>query len=146
VTPEREGTVLLFAASEPFRPEEGYAIASSFHRLRGFVVLPSKDAVGPVRGPSGERRWEFPEDVGRCARLAVEIARSMGRDLRIIDVSRPGEDDALVRQWVRPETLLPMLLAPDGRALNGMEAFQPGRLRAFLKGGRTQGRAGASAP
>ena len=132
MTTGRPGPFLVFAASEPVRGDEGYALAASFHRLRVFLQLPPQRPLEVVREPSGERRWAFPADVGRCVRVAVEVALSLGRTVHVVDVSRPADDRGLVERWVGPDTILPLLVASEGRRLQGIDAFVPSRLRAFF--------------
>lgn len=125
---------LLFARSEPVRGDEGYTYAASFHRLRVFLRLAPSHPAAPARGPSGEPRWEFPADIGRCVRAALELAAETGTSVEVIDVSRAGKGQDLVSRWVLEGTLLPKLVAPDGRALEGVDAFVPSRLRRFFSG------------
>ena len=132
--PGARGLFLLFAASEPLRGNEGYAVASTFHRLRGPFQLPPEHPVPGLRTQEGQRRWAFPEEVGQCVRLAVELAGRLGRDVRVVDLNGPAVDVEQVRRWVSPETLLPLLVSPDGRRLEGIGSFVPSTLRAFLAG------------
>jgi len=125
------GPFLLFVASEPLRGDEGYVVTSQFHRLRAFLQLPPKSPAR-TRDASGRTLREPPEDVGRCLRAAVEVAAELGTTVRVIDLERPGEDAALVERYVRPESLLPLLVSPHGERLEGMDAFVPSRLRRFL--------------
>ena len=75
-----------------------------------------------------------------CIELVAELAESAGRALRIVDVNHPADDQrALVRRWVGTNTLLPLLVAPDGRTLEGSESFVPSRVRRFLRGGLAPG-------
>jgi hypothetical protein len=129
--PSEHRPFLFFAASEPLRGHEGYVASSSFHRARVFVQLPPRSPVR-IRAEDGSARWEFPPDVGACLRLAVEVAASRHRTVRAVDVSRPGDEQPLVSRHVRPETLLPLLVSPEGRRLEGLSAFVPAELREFL--------------
>ena len=96
--------------------------------------MPPEHPVLGLRTPQGQRRWEFPEEVGQCVRLAVELAGRLGRDVRVVDLNGPAVDVEQVRRWVSPETLLPLLVSPDGRRLEGIGSFVPSTLRAFLAG------------
>jgi hypothetical protein len=56
----------------------------------------------------------------------------MGKALKVVDVNRPSGDQGLVQRWVTRETLLPLLVSPNGRRLEGIESFVPSRLKDFL--------------
>lgn len=125
---------LLFAEKEPLRGDEAYVVASQFHRLRGFFQLPPKHPAR-IQEPDGSRRWDYPPDISECLRVTVSVATSLDKPVRLVDVSHPGADWELVDRLVSAETLLPLLVAPDGRRLEGLDSFVPSRVKEFLARG-----------
>jgi len=67
-----------------------------------------------------------------CAQLSTDVAKQRGRNLRLVDVNDPGEDRALVQQYVGVADVLPILLRSDGSRLEGEEAFTPRAVRRFM--------------
>lgn len=121
---------LLFATGEPDRGDDGRGFASTFHRAGVIVQLPPKNPeVVPARG---DVRWHYPVEQRMCVQLVVNLAESMGKALKVVDVNRPSGDQGLVQRWVTRETLLPLLVSPNGRRLEGIESFVPSRLKDFL--------------
>ncbi len=130
------GSFLLFARSEPLTGKEGYLVAEQQARARWsrlFVPLPPE---APVRGtdPADPPR-DFPWDVGLCVRLAVEIAESTHVPLRIIDLAHPDNDPELAARWIHESTVLPLLVSPTGRSMEGPDRFVPKELRRFYAAG-----------
>jgi len=124
---------LLFAGGEPDRRDDGMAIVSNLHRARVFVQIPPKRREeGPLLDANGRPRWHFRTEQGSAVRLAVEIAKAMGKEVRVIDVNRPATEGDPVDRYVTAETHLPVLISPDGRRLEGLESFVPSRLKRFL--------------
>jgi hypothetical protein len=122
---------LFFAAKESLHGDEAYVVASTFHRARVILQLPPKHPVR-IREGDGTARSDFPPDVGSCLRVAVGVATSLGKTVSVIDISRPGNRRELVERHVHAETLLPLMVSPSGRRLEGLECFVPRHLRAFL--------------
>lgn len=121
---------LLFAAGEPDRGNDGRALVSTFHRTAAIVQLPPKDPeVLPQRG---EVRWHYPVEQRMCVQLVLSLAEPMGKAVKVVDVHRPAGDHDLVERWVTRETLLPLLVSPNGGRLQGIESFVPSRLKHFL--------------
>ena len=85
-----------------------------------------------MRPAPDERPWHFPVEQRTCIRLVDELAESLGRTVMVIDVNWPEFHTDLVERWVGPNTLLPLLVAPDGRRLEGLESFVPSIVRRFL--------------
>jgi hypothetical protein len=123
---------LLFARSEAIRGDEPHLVAERLarHRWLRFVAPVGPDSP-PVPREGPESRG-FPGEVGLCVRLAVEIAESKGIPLRVIDLAAASEDLELIAKWVRPETVLPLLISPNGESLEGPGWFVPAELRHFL--------------
>ncbi len=128
---------LLFVAGEPDRGDEAPRSPPSRSILAGLVVPPiliarEDDARRAARASKGAS-WRLPGEQSRCVRLALELARDLGRSVRIVDVNTPEAPRELVERFVGSQAILPILVAPDGRRLEGTESFVPGTLRRFLR-------------
>lgn len=121
---------LLFAAGGPDHGDDGRAIARRLRRQTGVLPGTGADLHSPV-----EPQWEFPVEQRSCILLVEEIAATTGDEVRVIDVNQPGEDRRLVERWAGPEAVLPLLVSPLGRRLEGAESFRPKRVRQFLGAG-----------
>jgi len=121
---------LLFAGGEPNRGDDGRAIASGLKRQT--LIFPT---VTPNPPSQATPPWEFPVEQRSCIKLVTEMAEPTGDRVRVIDVNSPGTDRRLVDRWAGSDSLLPVLVAPSGRRLEGLDAFVPGRLRRFLASG-----------
>jgi hypothetical protein len=128
------GEFLLFAASQPDRGEGLVAPVSALDRFLLGKAL-SNYPVDPVapRGTDGAEPRYFPGEQGRSVRIALEIAETEGRRVRLIDVSAPGDRAALVDRFVGAGSLLPLLIAPSGRRLEGPTDFIPSRLTTIFR-------------
>ena len=122
---------LLFAAGEPDRGDDGRRMASQL-TVPTILLSPRISGSSSPDPPSVEVPWHFPVEQRSCVRLVTDIAQSMGRVVSVVDVNWPERDRDLVERWIGPSTLLPLLIAPDGRRLEGIEAFVPARVRRFL--------------
>jgi hypothetical protein len=111
---------------------------SMARRMTGSVVggwLSSRlggNSSGPA--PAHEPPWHLPMQQAQCVKLVLDISQSERRGVQIIDVNRPEGQERLVRQWVRPDRTLPMLVRPDGTVLQGLGEFVPGTVRRFIRG------------
>lgn len=109
------------------------AMYSGFSRF--FLAGPIATGLG---GPKAPKRQDpdlgraFPPEQVMCAQRLLDVAKRMGRTVRIVDVEAPGEDAALVRQYVAPGDVLPMAVRSDGERLEGEESFDTATLRRFL--------------
>ncbi|HXY46592.1 MAG TPA: hypothetical protein VEK13_01680 [Thermoplasmata archaeon] len=131
MTTLRPTSFLLFAAGEPDRGDDGRAIASQL-TVPTILHSPRVSSGSSTGPPSEELLWHFPVEQRACVRLVTDIAKSMGQVVTVIDVNWPEGDRDLVERWMGPNSLLPMLIAPDGRRLEGIESFVPSRVRRFL--------------
>lgn len=122
---------LLFAAGAPDAGDDGRDIASQLSFFRRFAQLPGHPDLRP---PEGEIPWNFPVGQRECIRLVLDIAESMGRVVKVVDVNRPAGDRALVERWAAAEAVLPLLVSPGGQRLEGADSFVPPRVRKFLSG------------
>ncbi len=131
------GRFLLFAGGEPHQDDDARRVVRRLPRYRAFTVfLPSQfEKVYGATDPAGGHPWEFPADVRPCLELVLELAKKLGRTVKIVDVNRPEDDAHLVGQWVGPSRVLPLLIAPSGARLEGLGAFSPGNVRSFLARG-----------
>ncbi len=117
---------LLFAGGEPDRGDDGRDIASSLvGRFRAGRKYLGNSSVR-------EARWQFPVQQRMCVELVLEMAQRLGRSVKVIDVDWAGDDRGYVTQWRATEALLPLLISPDGRRLEGIESFVPAEVRRFL--------------
>ncbi len=124
------GTFLLFVAGEPDRGDDSVVSRTRFNRFSGFLPAPgagSQQPPGPLEPP-----WHLPLEQRRCLAMVGSLAEPLHRAVKVVDVNRPEGDRELVARWVSEETLLPSLVAPDGRRLDGLDSFLPNRVRALL--------------
>ncbi|HTP55341.1 MAG TPA: hypothetical protein VML53_01570 [Thermoplasmata archaeon] len=77
--------------------------------------------------------WRLPPDAVMCVEVVETEARRAHRQVRVVDVNRPGDDRPLVERWITPSDVLPLLLEPGGRRLEGVENFEAAKVRAFLR-------------
>ena len=77
---------------------------------------------------------EVPAEQARCGRMTLDIARRMGRSIRVVDVSRELAPRDVVETPDGEEAFFPILVRPDGARLSGESDFTPGRVRRFLSG------------
>ncbi len=128
------GTFLLFAGREPNRGDDGRGILREFPRMRAFAIFPpgSSEKESVARAKQGPHPWEFPIDVRPCLELVLDLARKAGQTVKLVDVNRPEDDRELVGRFVDESHVLPMLVAPSGARLEGLDAFSPAAVRSFL--------------
>ena len=128
------GTFVLFLASDPALANRLASQPTPMGPLQRIVtgpVLRARPAAGPSMGASsGSPAW--PADQVMCAQRVLDVARKAGRTVRLVDVNRPGDDRPLVERYVGEADLLPLLVRSDGARLEGVEAFAPSIVRAFL--------------
>ncbi len=127
------GEFLLFAGGEVDRGDDAREMVKKLPRFHAFFAYPAGAvAPEPARGPDGQPAWKFPPDVAGCVELALDLAKKMGIRVRVVDVNLPKADAGLVDRWVAPQNVLPMMVSPRGERLEGMDAFVPRTVRAFL--------------
>lgn len=123
---------LLFAASEHDPSVEGLdAVAGMGERLLSIGAASGRARTAARSAPTEN----FPGEQGRSVRLALDIGESLGRTVRVIDLSHPGDDQELATRYARGEPLLPLLVAPSGRRLEGLDRFVPAQLKRFFQAG-----------
>lgn len=140
------GTFYFLAAGEENVGEDGRWALPKPMRFRLFsFVLPgtlSRAQHPRARGATGtdpralpRAPWEFPMEVRQCLELVVDLARRLNKKVDVVDVHRPGERGELAARWSDPGILYPILVASSGERLEGLGAFTPRRVRAFLRRG-----------
>jgi len=72
-----------------------------------------------------------PEMVG-CSKMVTDILERDGEQLTLVDVSREEVRPDLISRYFGPDNVLPMLVGPDGRKLEGLVEFTPKRIRKFV--------------
>lgn len=131
------GTFLLFAGGEPYRGDDGRGILRHFPRMRAFSISRPEfsEKASVARAKKEPHPWEFPIDVRPCLELVLDLAKKAGQTVKLVDVNRPQDDVELVGRFVNESHLLPMLIAPSGARLEGLDAFSPAAVRSFLARG-----------
>jgi hypothetical protein len=72
----------------------------------------------------------------QCVAMVLDLARREGRRVTVVNVEDPGAHRSRMERWVGANDVLPLLVRPDGGRLEGLEEFQPARVRQFLVGSR----------
>ena len=126
---------LMFAAGEPNRGDDGRRILRHFPRMRAFSILPPEQTEQHFSRELADEAapWEFPIDVRGCVDLVLDLAKRTGRAVVVVDVNRPAERRVDVERWTTPGGVLPVLVAPTGARLEGLDAFTPGAVKRFLR-------------
>lgn len=157
---ESPSELLLFVSGEPGPGEELPMHFTLTTRLASFIVPPilylGTTPLGALLGnprPSDRRRttefesttsrqsvadpedaWHIPRGTVPSVVLVLDVAKSKGWDLTIVNANASGQAQELAHRWLAPEDLLPVLVRPDGKRLVGLEMFTPGNVRRFLTG------------
>jgi hypothetical protein len=79
-----------------------------------------------------DRPAVLPRHQLHCMNTVLRIARSTGRSVTVVDVGRAAGRQHLVDRWVGTRDVLPLLVRPDGRRLEGAERFGAETIREFL--------------
>lgn len=137
--------LLLFVAGEPdsgvgstrdVQTSIAGRLAGSF--LGGWVLGPSEaksSASGDSQAPLPDGQpWHLPPQQVQATDMVLDVARSKGRTVTIVDVNRPAGNQSLVDRWVGPDGVLPLLVRSDGARLEGIEKFAPRKVRDFVDG------------
>jgi hypothetical protein len=136
---------LLFVSGEPDQGLSARSVPTSFSlRLAGGVLPtylfmnspPNLTAQAEYGQPdlAEGRPWRLPADQIMCVNMVDEIAEHQLRGVALIDVDRPSGREALVRKWIGPNDVLPVLVRPDGARLQGFEEFNARKVRKFIAG------------
>ena len=142
-----EADFVLYVRSQPLEPTADLTeIQTAFRRV--FFPLAMRDLVhGAVAGqpskiwaappppnPPSPRDIAVPVEQARCGLMTADIARRMGRSVRVVDVSRELAPHDIVQTPDGEEAFFPILVRRDGARLSGESDFTPGRVRKFLSG------------
>lgn len=166
MTDELPSYLLLFVSGEP-GPEEDSPMYRSFSAgLASFFVPPilflGTTPLGALLSsprPSGrpgnsepestqsrrsvpalEDAWHISRGTIPSVALVLDVAKSKGWGVTIVNANASGRARELVDRWLAPEDLLPVLVRPDGERLVGLEMFTPRNVRRFLTGSQTNAR------
>ncbi|MGA8605164.1 MAG: hypothetical protein WB788_08955 [Thermoplasmata archaeon] len=126
--------LLMFVAGEPGSGENpGW-------KYVGFLDGSIRQKAGsrpagdpPPPGALGDEPWHLPPEMIKHVNVVVGVAHGEGRTVTVVDVNRAFEHQDLVRRWVGPNDVLPILVGPDGSRLEGTENFVPQVLRQFMR-------------
>jgi hypothetical protein len=108
-------------------------------QIIGPMGFPLRAPVGARSDPHPARNEAPPETVlapesVTCVNLVLEQAAQAEREVTLVNVEAPGPRRPLVERWVRPNTLLPLMVRFDGATLSGSEEFTPSNVRRFVRG------------
>jgi hypothetical protein len=98
-------------------------------------VLPPPWHVGsaePPEDPVSHADWQIPAPLVACVQAVLDVVRRHHRSIRVVDVNRPGEYAEQVHEYVVTPHTFPVLVAPDGRRLEGIESFGESTLERFM--------------
>lgn len=131
-TPGASGLV-LFVSSEPFLdaiPDGRRPVVSAAATGTGSVL---SEKWGGHEPADFEGDQMYGPDA-RIGRMVLRIARKRGVAVNVVDVNHPGEAADLVRSYLRPDDVYPVLVRADGARLVGSEAFEPAAVDRFVSG------------
>ena len=144
-----EGTV-LYVRSLPAEPKADLTfVQNSFLRMFISPLVLAGPTSGSLREPPSQGgagsgspeatkrpEIEVPVEQARCGLMALDIARRMGRSIRVVDVSRELVPRDIVETPDGEPAFFPILVRSDGARLSGESDFTPGRVRRFLSNDR----------
>lgn len=139
VTNPLPSTLLLLVSGEP-GPDTDPANYRSFGATLASLFIPPTLLVGQAKShpesttssPDVGVSWHIPRASIPCVNLVLEIAKSKGWEVALVNANASGQEQGLVSRWVGPGDLLPVLVRPDGERLAGLDSFTPGNVRRFL--------------
>ena len=102
--------------------------------LRG-VTAPGAEAAPGASGdsiPVGEPVYFLSDDQSRVVAEVEEMATRRGYHVRVVDVEKAGRLERLIAEHLRGVQKLPVLIAPSGRRLEGLEQFTIQELAALM--------------
>ncbi len=129
--PEESRDLMLYVQSKK--------AVTTFYRTppsaaRGFAN-PGAEAVrgAPEEGaPVGEPVYFLSDDQSRCVAQVEEMAARRGYHVRVVDVEKVGRIERLIAEHLRGVQKFPVLIAPNGRRLEGVEQFTIQELAALM--------------
>jgi hypothetical protein len=136
--------LLMFVAGEPETGGSLRSAGTSFLGRLGGGFAPSTmylglhekappATTGSSTSETDPRAWHLSPGQTDCVNMVLDIAEREKRRVTVIDVDRPIGQVELVRRWVGPEDVLPLLVRPDGSRLMGLESFTPRNVRRFIR-------------
>ena len=111
-----------------------------------FYRAPAPSAVRAVSGaggeapsgsheesaPTGEPIYFLSDDQSRCVAQVEEMAARRGYRIRVVDVEKVGRIERLIAEHLRGVQKFPVLIAPSGRRLEGLDQFTIQELAALM--------------
>lgn len=82
--------------------------------------------------PVGEPVYFLSDDQSRCVAQVEEMAGRRGYHVRVVDVEKAGRLERLIAEHLRGVQKFPVLIAPSGRRLEGLEQFTIQELAALM--------------
>ncbi len=129
------GSAVLFLAGDPALAAQRAATPESMAAIGRLFPIPPSFAIERRKRRATSDPIDthgIPAEQVVCAQRTLDAATKLGRKLKIVDVNHPDDDADLVKSFVGPDDILPILVRADGGRLAGEEAFTPGNLREFL--------------
>lgn len=143
MAPPSPRELLLFVSGEPGPgPDPGRDVVSSMPRRLLGTVIPTAwfhpgiagGGTPPSLAPEDDwSTWHLSREATACVDMVLDVAEKEGRTVSIINANDPREHADLVRRWIGPEDLFPILVRPDGRRLVGEDEFSPGKIQRFVR-------------
>lgn len=132
-----EGGLVLYVRSLPPEPrpdlrDVGYPFGRIFGWAPGWGTSRAHPPTNAPKRESGPP--EVPAEQSRCAQMTLDIARRMGRPVRVVDVTVELAPRDVVETPEGEPAFFPILVRPDGARLSGESDFTPGGVRRFLEG------------
>ncbi|HZY70183.1 MAG TPA: Lrp/AsnC ligand binding domain-containing protein [Thermoplasmata archaeon] len=72
---------------------------------------------------SGEEVYFLSDEQARCVAVTEEVAASRQYKVKVVDVAKAGLVERIVTERLRGVQKFPVLIAPDGKRLEGPQAF-----------------------
>ena len=130
--PEESRELLLYVQSKK--------AVTTFYRA---PLAPSLRWVTPPRAEAapgstqqdaqvGEPVYFLSDDQSRCVAQVEEMAARRGYHVRVVDVEKVGRIERLIAEHLRGVQKFPVLIAPSGRRLEGLEQFTIQELAALM--------------
>ncbi len=86
-----------------------------------------------LEGAIGDKPIYFlSDDQARCVALVEDLAARRGYTVNVTDIEKVGRLERMVAERLRGVQTFPVLIAPSGRRLEGVEAFTDERLAEIM--------------
>ena len=130
--PEESRELLLYVQSK--KAVTTFYRAPPAPSLRG-VTTPGTE-VAPASAEEGSQLGEpvyfLSDDQSRCVAQVEEMAARRGYHVRVVDVEKVGRLERLIAEHLRGVQKFPVLIAPSGRRIEGVEQFTIQELAALM--------------